>query len=304
MVKQNQGFRRDLNLKENTNDTQALSNLGGPGIANDLRIIQNNLRNISTIGFNTLSNGYFYFGNSSEFVFTNDDIVGVSTNIAVGSTTLFSGIDYYICNSNGENQFKISKTPSEVGVSTVIVTSVSPTNFNFIRKDFVNKENLLNYIPPIIQDTENFNYITNLTINRAFDYIQATNETSQYLIGQKYKGNEDTTTNLDIKFEGTITIDDPAKLNTGKAGIDNPKSPGVFIGDTRAFSSSNNPWIEDGNTLKTLSSEVSIGELYFSNEVAITGISTETGTNVAVTSFTHKLPVIINGETYYLLLST
>ena len=49
MVKQNQGFRKDLNLQENTNDTQSLSNLGGAGIANDLRILQNNLRNTSTL---------------------------------------------------------------------------------------------------------------------------------------------------------------------------------------------------------------------------------------------------------------
>ena len=41
----NQGFRKDLNFGEGINDTNALNNLGGAGIANDLRIIQNNLRN-------------------------------------------------------------------------------------------------------------------------------------------------------------------------------------------------------------------------------------------------------------------
>ena len=46
-VRQNQGFRQDLNFEENTNDVQELSNLGGVGIAGDLRIIQNNLRNTS-----------------------------------------------------------------------------------------------------------------------------------------------------------------------------------------------------------------------------------------------------------------
>ena len=45
MAKQNQGYRRDLNLDETTVDTQALNNLAGAGIAADLRIIQNNLRN-------------------------------------------------------------------------------------------------------------------------------------------------------------------------------------------------------------------------------------------------------------------
>jgi hypothetical protein len=89
MTKQNQGFRRDLNLQETSNETTALNNLGGAGIANDLRILQNNLRNTSTLSFNTavgaaISSGYFYFGSISEFVFTNDDVVGVKTDITVG----------------------------------------------------------------------------------------------------------------------------------------------------------------------------------------------------------------------------
>ena len=47
MAIQNQGYRKDLNLEETTIDTQALNNLAGAGIADDLRIIQNNLRNLS-----------------------------------------------------------------------------------------------------------------------------------------------------------------------------------------------------------------------------------------------------------------
>jgi len=303
MVKQNQGFRRDLNLQENTNDTQALSNLAGPGIANDLRIIQNNLRNIATVGFNTLFNGFFYFGEENDFVFTNDDVVGVSTDVGVGVTTLFAGRDYFVCNSNAINQFKLSSTSSEIGISTIVVNSVSRTDFNFVRKDPVHQENLLNYIRPEIQDEEEFSYISD--INGTFDNVQALNETSQFFITKKYKGT-DTTTSDDIKFEGSVIISDPAKLNTGDAGLNDPKSPGIFIGDTRAFSSDNNPWVVDAGTtsLKTSSSSVSVGELYFSDDVTITGVSVVSDTEVPVTAFTHKLPIVINGETYYLLLST
>ena len=86
-VRQNQGFRKDLNFQENTNDTQALSNLGGVGLANDLRVIQNNLRNTSTLAFVTFTNGFFSFPDN-EFVFTNDDVVTVSTDVNVGSSTL------------------------------------------------------------------------------------------------------------------------------------------------------------------------------------------------------------------------
>ena len=50
----NQGYRRDLNLKETTNDTVALDNLAGAGTADDISYLQNNLRNTSIIPFNNL----------------------------------------------------------------------------------------------------------------------------------------------------------------------------------------------------------------------------------------------------------
>ena len=66
----NQGYRRDLDLLETPNDFTAIDNLGGVGISFDLQIIQNNLRNISTAGFSTLTDGFFDFGTSSNFVFS------------------------------------------------------------------------------------------------------------------------------------------------------------------------------------------------------------------------------------------
>ena len=308
MAKQNQGFRKDLNLQENTNDTQSLSNLGGAGIADDLRILQNNLRNTSTLSFNTIvgaavSSGYFYFG-STEFVFTNDDVVGVRTDIAVGvGVTLYKDNTYYICNSNSENRFKLSTTPSSVGVSTITTSSVS-SSFDFVRKDPVHKENILNLVRPNLQDTEGFNYLGGSSINSVFDGIAAANETTRFFITKKYKGNENTISPNDINVEGSIKINDPENFNAGTAQISDVRSPGIFIGDTRAFSSDNNPWTQVGTALSTLSSSVSIGELYFANDITITGIGTESATNVEVTTYTHKLPVVINGETYYVLLRT
>ena len=308
MAKQNQGFRKDLNLQENTNDTQSLSNLGGAGIADDLRILQNNLRNTSTLSFNTIvgaavSSGYFYFG-STEFVFTNDDVVGVRTDITVGvGVTLYKNNTYYICNSNTENRFKLSTTPSSVGVNTITTSSVS-SSFDFVRKDPVHKENILNLVRPNLQDTEGFNYLGGSSINSVFDGIAAANETTRFFITKKYKGNENTISPNDINVEGSIKINDPENFNAGTAQISDVRSPGIFIGDTRAFSSDNNPWTQVGTALSTLSSSVSIGELYFANDITITGIGTESATNVEVTTYTHKSPVVINGETYYVLLRT
>lgn len=309
MTKQNQGFRKDLNLQETSNETTALNNLGGAGIANDLRILQNNLRNTSTLSFVTvvgaaISSGYFYFGSISEFVFTNDDVVGVMTDITVGvGVTLYKDTTYYICNSNTENQFKLSTTPSTVGVNTITVSSIS-SSFDFVRKNPVDKENILNLVKPNFQDTQGFNYLGGSSINDAFNGIAAANETARYLITKKYKSNQNTVSPNDINVEGSIKINDPENFNAGTTQLSDLRSPGIFIGDTRAFSSDNNPWTQVGTALSTLSSSVSIAELYFANDITITGISTESAANVAVTTYTHKLPVVINGETYYILLRT
>lgn len=301
----NQGYRKDLDLVETTVDQDALDNLGGAGISQDLSIIQNNSRNISTVSYVGVSTGFFYFGSTNSFVFTNDDIVTVNVDVNVGSTTLSAGTYYYVCNSNAENRFKLSTTPSSVGFNTVTVTSVSPTDFYFIRNDSVHQSNLINFIKPDIQDTGEFSYLSGASINNAFDSSQSNNDVAKYLISAKYKTNQDVTSTVnDFKYEGVVTVNDPVSLNIDSTGLSNVKSPGVFIGDTRAFSSDNNPWTQVGTALSTLSSEVSVGELFFSNDIYITGINTESASSTAVTTFTHKLPVIINGETYYLLLKT
>ena len=314
-VRQNQGFRQDLNFEENTNDVQSLSNLGGVGIAGDLRIIQNNLRNTSTIGYVTFTptvagvdtSGSFVFPDR-EFVYTKDDVVGVSTSVSVGSTILTPGTDYFITGSNAFNRFKLSTTSStsNLGIQTISITSVGRTDFSFIRKDPVNQPEIINFIRPDIQDDEEIGSYLSGSINDTFDSTQQNGETADYFVSKKYKGTADTETTDEIKFEGTVNLFDPASFNTNATALSDAKSPGIFIGDTRAFSSDNNPWSIDGTDLQTDSHEVSVGELFFANNITITGIGADyaSGSEVDVTSFTHKVPVTINGETYYLLLKT
>jgi len=202
----------------------------------------------------------------------------------------------------------ITISKPNVGINTATATlEITPnfyTNIDFVRKDPVYKENILNLIKPDIQDTENFNYLGGSSINSVFIGVAAANETARFFITRKYKANENTVSKNDINFEGSIKINDPQNFNTGTEQLSDPLSPGIFIGDTRAFSSDNNPWIQVGTALSTLSSSVSIGELYFANDITITGIGTETATSVRVTTYTHKLPVVINGETYSILLRT
>ena len=305
MVKQNQGYRQDLNLDETTIDTQALNNLAGAGIAADIRIIQNNLRNTSSLAYNSNSNGFFTFPDSVESIFTNDDVVSVGSTVSIGSTTLQPSINYYICNSDGESQFKISTTSSnsDVGVSTISISGTpSPTSFDIIRKNPVEKTNLSNFIIPEQQDDVFFSWSAD--VNSDMDNTSVNIDTAKYFIDKKYRNLNDTTTDREVKFEGTVTSADPDNLNQDTAGLADPKSPGVFIGDTRAFSSNDQPWTETGSSLVTSSSEVSVGDLTFLGDIKIEGINpVDFDSAVDVADWTHKMPVIIDGVTYYILLT-
>ena len=164
----NQGYRRDLDLLETPNDFTALDNLGGVGISFDLQIIQNNLRNISTTSFNTLTDGFFDFGTTSNFVFTNDDPIKFNTTVSFGVTTFNTTDTFFVCNSDGERKFKLSSTSStsDTGISTISITgSPSTGTFNFIRSDAVTKDNILNLINPrSLQDDDFFTISDNLSI--------------------------------------------------------------------------------------------------------------------------------------------
>jgi len=409
----NQGFRQDLNFLENVNDTLALSNLGGVGLANDLRIIQNNLRNTSRLAFNsvkldtdefvfntdkvvgisqitaetdpdistatritvTLSTPYHTYAgglvtlagvtggvgsqcnggypsilvgaggttvafrklntnisgvvsgsdvasatvtytSNTNAVYTNDDVVTVSESVSIGSTTLNAGTRYFICNSDAITKFKLSFTPSAVGISTIDV-SATPSQFNFIKDEPVLRFNLEQFIEPEIQDTINFGSYLGDSINAILSATQTRIESSNYFIEKKYKGTENTTVDTIIKTEGTVNLFDPGGFNNSSSAVgsdyDTVISPGIFIGGTRAFSADNNPWtITDslgvpdlaGTFLQTSSEEVTIGELLFGDGITIDGISATTSTDgKTAESFTHKVPIVVNGETYYLLMT-
>ena len=429
MAISNQGYRRDLNLQETTNDTVALDNLAGAGTADDISYIQNNLRNTSNVPFNSIdSNGFFSFTNdrliaissiSSEgsndiagnpinistitvgltnsyllkfgdlvelsgitesgatdlngqysvtavspdlktitflknglhydnaslslsgvsfrlksqniFVFTDGDVVNFDVSpvftVSIGGPTIQPFLvnkNYYVVESDGVSKFKLSAAIGGSPIAILGFLSASPDNFQLKRKDDVHQQQVINYIPPDVQDEEEFGYPQD--INSTIESTQGNIESAEYFSLKKYRGDQSVTTPDSIKFEGSINLHDPANYNqTGdlvtNQGVTGAPAPGIYIGDTRAFSSDNNPWTEstddDGGStskLTTESEEVSIGELAFldgNNSMVITGIDNDVSTvsGVVASSFTHKIPIQIqdgsgNKESYYLLVST
>ena len=263
----------------------------------------------------------FSITSADVFSFTKDDVVNVSqeVNLVGSGTTLFlPNTDYYVSETDGLTRFKLSTTSSTVGFNTVTIAggaSLTPDNFIFSRKDAVHQQQIINYIEPVIQDTD-FNYLP-LGVNGAMDETQANIESAEYFMGKKYRGDQDTTVDDQIKFEGSVVINDPDNYNNNSNSVlgSTPvrRSPGVYIGDTRAFSSDNNPWNKVGTALTTSAEEVSIGELAFldgTNSMVVTGIGTDI-TSVSgevASSFTHKIPVKVqdangNQESYFLLLT-
>ena len=225
--------------------------------------------------------------------------------------------------SDGISKFKLSTTLGGSAITIAGNSTANPDNFQFKRKDDVHQQQVINYIPPEVQDTEDFNYPSD--INGTIDTTQGNIESAEYFTVKKYRSDQSITTPDSIKFEGSINLHDPDNYNqTGSLvtnqGVTGAPAPGIYIGDTRAFSSDNNPWVESAGTgsvngkLTTESEEVSIGELAFldgNNSMVITGIENDVSTvsGVVASSFTHKIPIQVqdgsgNKESYYLLVST
>ena len=286
---------------------------------------QYNLASISGSTFSVIA--------ANIFTFTNGDVINLSEdvtiNLSIGGPTLSlsSNVTYYVIESNGVNKFKLSTTENGTSVLPIIgVGGATPNNFNFIRQEPVHQQQVINYIKPQIQNRDGeFDYIKGDTINNIIDETQSNIESAEYFTLKKFRGDQSITTSESIKFEGSVVLNDPDDYNQSGSlvtnnGITGAPAPGIYIGDTRAFSSDNNPWSESVATgdvdgkLTTESEEVSIGELAFldgNESMVITGIVNDVSTVSGVTadSFTHKIPIqILDGatggkETYYLLVT-
>ena len=291
------------------------------GTSDDLKIYTFTIADIDySETITSVSGIIFSIFSVDVFTFTKDDVVNVNEEVKLASTTVLSpNTDYYVSETDGLSKFKLSTTSSTVGSNTITIAgeaSLTPDNFIFSRKDAVHQQQIINYIEPEIQDND-FTYLEG-SINGSIDATQSRVESAEYFMGKKYRGDQDTNVDDQLKFEGSVVINDPNDYNDTSSSVlgTSPvrRSPGIYIGDTRAFSSDNNPWDKVGTALTTSSDEVSIGELTFldgTNSMIITGIDNDVSTvnpEEVATSFTHKIPVKIqdangNQESYFLLLT-
>jgi len=311
-----QGFIIKRNLEENPVDRNALNNLGGSPIADDIALFKNNKRNTSSINVANSnideSNNTIFFENS-DAVFTNN------TKLLFNNTSVF-----YVKNSNGEDNFQLAVN-SDLSDTVTLSNSFSG---EYVRSDEITYDNIANYRK--IRRPTNTNSLgdevaSNLPLReRPF----TTNVKDSILNSEKNIENfnrvktnaliSNKTFNSDFNFlkEGHSLILDPDGIND--TGLSSPNSPGLFIYASntkfRAFSDNSNLWKENiANTyLETTSRKITVGTLNINDDTitieqkpdtANLVIQASSPTNITTSVFTHKVLVNINGEDYNLCLS-
>jgi len=213
----------------------------------------------------------------------------------------------------------------------------------FERSNAVTQQNLLNLVKPDFQDDNNatgqaaifYNDVLDRSFNENFDYLESILDSSNYFRLKKYRRS---TSNVfrenPIKLEGNMRTLDPDNANVGTEEIFAETSPGIFIIDPdsstdniiklRSFSDNTSPWEYDGvatleysaqSLVSTTTSQaqalagqtMSIGNMILKGDPIgmdnLQGVVVESGTFTPIQKFTHKLPVLINGEEYNILLT-
>jgi hypothetical protein len=247
---------------------------------------------------------------------------------------LSTNINYFVSSSNAINKFDITLEYKERLVSdSVIITGNINTDLLFVRGNTVTTDNLLNITLPSIEDDE-YSYIgQSRTFEENFVIVENQLDGANFLRTKKFRTNANNTFDSEISLEGHLKIIDPDSFNNSTFNLSpefNPKTPGVFIVNPistldnvlkiRAFSDNSNPWQSNTSTgdLESLTNQINIGDLKLTTQNVSTGGNGATeGTgsptldgiqgiipspNTTNFSFTHKLPVEINGEIYYFLI--
>ncbi len=241
--------------------------------------------------------------------------------------------DYFVVLSNAIDRFQIatSYTRGQL-VNPISITSTVNYPLIFERNNEVTQQSLRNLSLPEFQDDE-FDYSNNIlriSFGDNFDYLESILDAADYFRRKKYTRSNDNVFDANpLKVGGNIRTIDLDGFNSSTEKLFDEHSPGIFIIDPssdpdniqrlRAFSDNTQPWELDqaSGTLEyaviagrsATNQEMSIGNMVLKgNPIAMDGVQ-----NVIVESvtgltppqkFTHKLPVIVNGEEYNFLLAS
>jgi hypothetical protein len=306
-----QGFVKSSNLVESNTgglDRAILDNLGGPNISSDVLLLDGNTKFTAKLIASdyTVSGGIvFVNGSTSE------------GKVAFSNGTLLShnggAYQYTVRNSNGVDRFQLYTSgnvlfnPTGTLRRNDTVTGVHLSNLS--RKRLVTDVGSSTGIGVGLGSADLFNQ---QSINGQVSYINGQIALFYYKRGRVPLTYQNSTFNLPIRFNGAFRITNDANLDTNLN-----TSPGLFIIDAnspgsspiRAFSDTSNPWALASGALQTTETNAQCSVLKLQPTNPIVNINLDsTGNNHSVSqtnsvgSYTHKMPVLVNGQQYFLLL--
>lgn len=309
-----QGFVRDLNLIESDTgalDRGILDNLGGANITTDLLLFDGNFKFISKLQ----SADYTYDSSTDITTVTGEGKVAFSDGTKISFGDVPTEFIYEVHSSNGVDKFRIRNSLGQV---------VAPVG-DLRRNDGVSAKNLSNLSAKRLETnpgastgvsnddgaSDLFNQYSSAS---QVDYVNSQLSLYYYKRDRVPLTFEDSSFDARVNFRGSVMIvDNDATVSTQPG----PTTPGLFIvdasnpgaGSTRAFSDASNPWSEIGSALVTTEANSQPNTLKL-NPVSNNAPNLQTTSTLIVSetntlsSYNFKLPVIINGETFFLLLKS
>jgi hypothetical protein len=312
-----QGFVANANLIESNtggSDTNILNNLGGLGgaaVKDDILLFDGNSKFISFLiatDYTVTANVITVNGSTSEGKVAFSDGTKISHN--------GGAYDLTVVNSNGIDKFQLKNS------SNVLFT---PTG-TIRRSDAITGTNLANLsVKRLVTDVGGNTGVSGSqgssdlfnsgTIPAQTDYIAGNIALYYYKKGRVPLTQEATVFNTKAIFGGPLRISNDANLDTTLNS-----SPGLFIVDTgnlstdpiRAFTDTSNPWTVVVSSLVTTESNAQVSTLKLTNTSGVAPVSAGTriqttadiiGTEqIGIADYTHKMPVVVNGQQFYLLL--
>jgi hypothetical protein len=324
MAKGIQGHVIDLSLSELDNrekDRNSINNLAGEGLADDLSLFINNLKNTSIIKktqyvvINIDINGTL-----EPFIKITDPFIIPFSNRTIVKCGTIDGVVY---NSNTTNQFQVKNKLNN--------QAIDPGLVDIIRYDSVKTINFDNIDPTRFPLTAGTNYselnstelkisdIYNINIPAYIDSIETSIDNYLYLKSNSILTYKDNNFNKKITLADSVVIRN-LDINGNPITVQNslePTDPGIFIVNGtnrfRAFSDNSNPWnTNTTNFTSTIAEKVTVSELEITNPIisglTITNIPGAISnalvmdpiTKTAITNI-YYFPVYINGELFNLV---
>ena len=321
-----QGFVRTLNFQESDTgalDRGILDNLGGINITDDLLLFDGNSKSISKLvaADYTVTNGIVTVSGEGKVAFSDGTKLSIDGSGFPGG----NNYDYEVFNSNGIDQFKVKDSLGTVNPSGTLRRSDYVTQANMSNLSVKRLETSNSISDGVSADQNSGGDVFNdFAFNEQVTYIEEALGLFYYKRYRIPRTYELSTFNIPIKFSGAIQIMNSVATPTT---VPDDDSPGLFIVDAsnpstaavRAFSDSSNPWSQvatgtANGALHTDEDNAQANRLFFdpvsqpttpniktvnSSGTQVTLLASET---ITVSTATHKLPVQINGETFFLLL--